>query len=122
MAGLEDDSIVSLSSLHAAEHFGLGRYSDPVDPWAHTKFMSSLERVLSPRGILYFSVPIGRERLEFNAHRIFDVSTVLTQFKKLRLVSFSYVDDVGELHEDVSPSGVPRSTSCGCGLFEFAKE
>jgi SAM-dependent methyltransferase len=122
LAGLKDNSVVSLSSLHAAEHFGLGRYSDPVDPWAHTKFMNSLERVLSPGGILYFSVPIGRERLEFNAHRIFDISTVRTQFKKLRLVSFSYVDDAGDFHENVSPSEVPRRTSCGCGLFEFTKQ
>ncbi len=122
LAGLKDNSVVSLSSLHAAEHFGLGRYSDPVDAWAHTKFMSSLERVLSPGGILYFSVPIGRERLEFNAHRIFDVTTVLAQFNQLNLVSFSYVDDAGDLHGDVCPSRVPRNTSCGCGLFEFTKE
>jgi hypothetical protein len=122
LAGLGSNSIISLSSLHAAEHFGLGRYSDPIDPWAHTTFMSSLQRVLSPGGVLYFSVPIGHERLEFNAHRIFDVSTVLTQFKQLRLMSFSYVDDMGDLHEGACPSDVPRNTSCGCGLFEFTKE
>ena len=28
----ESNSVDSLSSLHAAEHFGLGRYSDSVDP------------------------------------------------------------------------------------------
>lgn len=122
LAHLQNNSVGSLSSLHAAEHFGLGRYSDPVDAWAHTKFMNSLERVLSPGGILYFSVPVGKERLEFNAHRIFHVGTVLMQFKNLRLLSFSYVDDAGDLHEDVSPTGVPQSTSCGCGLFEFTKE
>lgn len=122
LASLEDNSIASLSSLHAAEHFGLGRYSDPVDAWAHSKFMSSLERVLSPSGFLYFSVPIGRERLEFNAHRIFDVNTVLTQFKSLRLASLSYVDAAGHLHEDVSPSDVSQEKSYGCGLFEFAKD
>jgi len=121
LSGLKSDSVVSLSSLHAAEHFGLGRYSDPVDPWAHISFMSSLERVLSPGGILYFSVPIGKERLEFNAHRIFDVDTVLTQFKKLSLVSFSYVDGAGDLHEDTSPY-LSRIVSRGCGLFEFTKE
>ena len=30
--GIKDNSIESLSSLHAVEHFGLGRYGDPVDP------------------------------------------------------------------------------------------
>jgi SAM-dependent methyltransferase len=122
LASLRDNSVVSISSLHVAEHFGLGRYSDPVDPWAHVKFMNSLERVLAPGGSLYFSVPIGRERVEFNAHRVFDPETILTQFKGLRLSSFSYVDDRGALHEDRSPADVPGNTSHGCGLFDFTKE
>jgi len=122
LTNVPSNTVVSLSSLHAAEHFGLGRYSDAVDPWGHVKFMNSLERTLSPGGTLYFSVPIGRQRLEFNAHRIFDVNTVLTQFKNLRLASFSYVDDAGDLHEDVSPFDVPKDTSSGCGLFEFTKD
>lgn len=121
LAGIPDSSVRSISSLHAAEHFGLGRYSDPIDPWAHTKFMSSLERVLAPEGSLYFSVPIGRERLQFNAHRIFGLETILAQFKHLRLCSFSYVDDAGDLHEDVAPADAPRNMECGCGLFEFTK-
>jgi hypothetical protein len=83
--------------------------------------MSSLQRVLARGGSLYFSVPIGKERLEFNAHRIFDPYTILTQFKLLRLSSFSYIDDMGDLHEDVSPADVPKNTNCGCGLFDFTK-
>jgi len=122
LANLRDDSVISISSLHVAEHFGLGRYADPVDPWAHTKFMRSLERVLAPGGNLYFSVPIGRERLEFNAHRIFDPATVLAHFERLRLTSFSYVDDAGALHEDVSLPDAPKNLSCGCGLFDFTKD
>src|SRR5262249_19182135 len=55
-----DDSIESLSTLHAVEHFGLGRYGDPVDPDACFSAMRSLARVLAPRGKLYFSVPVGR--------------------------------------------------------------
>jgi len=70
LAQIGTDSVVSLSSLHAAEHFGLGRYSDPVDPAACFEFMDALQRVLKPGGTLYFSVPVGRERLEFNAHRV----------------------------------------------------
>jgi hypothetical protein len=116
-----DHSVDSLSSLHAAEHFGLGRYSDPIDPRGHLKFMDSLQRVVAYGGRLYFSVPIGLERLEFNAHRIFSVDTVLAQFDALRLLSFSYVDDAGRLHENVLKTDVPRGTECGCGLFEFTK-
>jgi len=32
----ENDSIESLSCLHAAEHFGLGRYGDSIDPGVGT--------------------------------------------------------------------------------------
>ena len=97
---LSDDSVESLSSLHAAEHFGLGRYSDPIDPTACFQFMKSLQRVLAPSGVLYFSVPIGRERVEFNAHRVFSPATVLATFAALELISFSYIDDHGNLREN----------------------
>jgi hypothetical protein len=118
LAGFADRSIDSLSSLHAAEHFGLGRYSDPVDPGACFRFMATLQRVLAPGGRLYFSVPVGRERLEFNAHRVFAPQTIIDSFPGLRLVSFAWVDDDGQLHEDAR---VEDAAACGfgCGLFEF---
>lgn len=61
----------SLSCLHALEHFGLGRYGDPLlaDGWK--RGIQSFSRLLQPQGRLYLSVPIGRQRIEFNAHRIF---------------------------------------------------
>jgi hypothetical protein len=120
LCNCSDNSVDSLSSLHAAEHFGLGRYSDPIDPDACFRFMSSLQRVLSPGGRLYFSVPIGRERVDFNAHRVFATSTILSSFSGLSLVSFSCIDDDGDLHEDLLPTGLPQ-TEYGCGLFEFTK-
>ncbi len=113
-------SVNSISSLHAAEHFGLGRYSDPIDPGACFKFMTALERVLAPGGRLYFSVPIGRERVEFNAHRVFAPQTILDSFPGLQLLSFSFVGDDGDLYEDVDPSALPKS-ELACGLFEFTK-
>ena len=117
-----DDSIPSLSSLHVGEHFGLGRYSDPIAPMACFAFMSSLARVLAPGGRLYFSTPVGRERVEFNAHRVFALPTVLSHFNTLKLLSFSYVDDLGRLHEDADPRDFPQQSQYACGLFEFTKE
>ena len=117
---LETDSVDSISSLHAAEHFGLGRYSDPVDPQACFTFMRAMRRVLAPGGRLYFSVPVGRERVEFNAHRVFSPKTVLDTFSGLELVSFSFVGDDGCLYEDVNPLQLPES-DLACGLFEFTK-
>jgi len=120
LANIPDNSVDSLSSLHAAEHFGLGRYSDAVDPDACFRFMRSLERVLAPGGRLYFSVPMGRERVEFNAHRIFAFQTVVKAFPNLSIVSFSAVDDAGDLHENADPP-VVSDFEYGCGLFEFTK-
>ena len=121
LENLADDSVESISSLHAAEHFGLGRYGDSIDPLGYKKFMHCLNRVLAPAGRLYFSVPIGHERLCFNAHRVFSVQGVLQIFEGLSLHSFSYVDDNGDFYEDVSPDAVPEELLYGCGLFEFTK-
>jgi SAM-dependent methyltransferase len=116
-----DGSIDSLSSLHAAEHFGLGRYGDPIDPLGHVKFMAALGRVLAPGGRLYFSVPVGEERLQFNAHRILSPHSVLNGFHELRLVDFAYVDDKGDLRLGGKPEDCERLNN-GCGLFEFTKQ
>ena len=120
LKGFADHSVDSISSLHVAEHFGLGRYSDPVDPNAYLKFIKSLQRVLRPGGRLYFSVPIGRERVEFNAHRVFATSTIINSFEELSLVSFSFVDDLGRLHEYLDPECC-QNAEYGCGLFEFTR-
>ncbi len=120
LAQLPSNSVESLSSLHAAEHFGLGRYSDPVDPTACFKFMDALQRVLAPGGSLYFSVPVGRERVEFNAHRVFAPKTILDSFPQLQLLSFSYVGDDGRLYEDTDIAAAGQ-LDYGCGLFQFTK-
>jgi SAM-dependent methyltransferase len=115
-----DESIESLSSLHAVEHFGLGRYGDPVDPSAPSRMMRTLSRVLKPGGRLYFSVPVGRERLEFNAHRVFAPRSVMEAFPALQLVSFAAISDEGEL---LDPCGLDQVALAdyACGLFEFEK-
>lgn len=114
------DSLPSISTLHAVEHFGLGRYGDPIIPDGWLRAIRSLTRVLAPGGRLYFSVPIGRERLVFNAHRIFSPRTILDAFSALRLVSFSAVDDGGELIADADPDRFLDAHN-SCGLFELTK-
>lgn len=120
LSRFEDNSIFSLSSLHVAEHFGLGRYGDPIAPDACFRFMGALQRVLAVGGRLYFAVPMGRERVEFNAHRVFAPATILSAFSSLELVSFSFVGDDDSFNEDVDPRSFPES-EYACGLFEFTK-
>ncbi len=114
------DSLTSLSSLHAIEHFGLGRYGDAIDPIGHLKFMKSLIRVLAPGGKLYLGVPIGKERVEFNAHRIIAPETILREFGELTLRDFAAIGDDGLLYEDVQPSDF-KEADFSCGLFVFEK-
>ena len=61
----------SLSCLHTIEHFGLGRYGDAIDADGHLKGLDSLHKMLKKGGTFYFSTPIGKQRIEFNAHRVF---------------------------------------------------
>jgi SAM-dependent methyltransferase len=120
LLGISDDSVDSLSSLHATEHFGLGRYADPIDPEACFKAMAAMQRVLRPGGRLYFSVPVGFERLEFNAQRVFDPRTIPMTFHDLQLVSFAAVDDAGVFHPQADPEDFTRARYA-CGMFEFTK-
>lgn len=116
----QDGGITSLSCLHVLEHVGLGRYGDPIDPAGSLLAAAELERVLKPGGRLFLSVPVGRERVCFNAHRVFSPSTVRGFFQELRLKAFSLVDDAGQFNEEVSPEAA-ADLEYGCGLFEFVK-
>ncbi len=120
------ESCDSLSCLHAIEHFGLGRYGDTIKYDGHLLGMENLYRILKSGGKFYLSTPIGPQRIEFDAHRVFSVKYLLEQFNgKYRLDYFSFVDDKGELHEDVSlnEKDVLNNFGCvyGCGIFELTK-
>lgn len=62
----------SLSCLHALEHFGLGRYGDPINPQGYRLGLENMAKLLRDGGVFYLSTPIGLERVEFNASWVFD--------------------------------------------------
>lgn len=116
----------SISTLHVIEHFGLGRYGDPIDYYGHIKAIENITKMLKSGGKLYFSTPIGPQRIEFNAHRVFSIEYLLNIFKdSYTLDSFSYVDDSGDLYENVvlESDKVHSNFDCqyGCGIFELTK-
>jgi len=116
----------SLSCLHALEHFGLGRYGDPIDPSGHLKGFRSLIELLKPQGTFYLSFPIGRPMVEFNAHRVFDCQEVLSWpgSELLRLDTFDFVDDDGTVHEDIGLDALRvqcAQLEHGCGIYTFAR-
>lgn len=115
-----DASIASLSCLHVVEHVGLGRYGDPVNPSGSRWAAAELQRVVQPGGTLFLSVPVGRERVCFNAHRVFSPNTIQSFFPGLVLKSFSLIDDAGHFAEQV-PTVSAQELQYGCGLFELVK-
>ncbi|RLD66242.1 MAG: hypothetical protein DRI95_07075 [Bacteroidetes bacterium] len=71
----------SVSSLHAIEHFGLGRYGDTLDVNGHLKGIENITAMLKNGGKFHFSVPIGEPCVEFNVHRIFSIKYLLELFE-----------------------------------------
>jgi SAM-dependent methyltransferase len=116
----------SVSCLHALEHFGLGRYGDPISADGHVHGLRNLCRMVKHQGLLYLSVPIGRQRVEFNGQRVFAAKTLPSIIHSdFRLDRFSFVDDAGNIHENVAfPNrDVERNFGCnlGCGIYEFRR-
>ena len=116
----------SLSCLHALEHFGLGRYGDPIDADGYIKGFSALTAMLKKGGILYLSVPIGRDRIEFNGQRVFSIRRVHELYTEgFELINFSFINDDGDLVENVKDfrNGLETNYNLnyGCGIFELRK-
>jgi hypothetical protein len=111
----------SVSCLHALEHFGLGRYGDPLDLDGWKKGLSNLAKIVRVGGYLYLSVPIGNEQcIEFNAQRIFAPTTVVAAGRAcgLEMIEFSYINDSGDFVERTDPQGIRCEFGCGCYLFQ----
>ena len=115
----------SLSCLHAVEHFGLGRYTDPIDVNGHIKGIQNMVAMLSQGASLYLSVPIGKQdEVHFNAHRVFHVKTILNYSiikDNMRLERFDFVDDNGFLHLNQNVDEVEKSIKFCCGIYTLIK-
>lgn len=113
-----DGSVGSLSCMHVIEHIGLGRYGDPLDADGDLKAIRELVRVLAPGGNLLVVTPVGRARVQFNAHRIYDHEEFARAFAPLELAEFALIEECGERGLIVSPDpALVRAQNYGCGCF-----
>jgi len=117
----------SLSCLHALEHFGLGRYGDPIDPHGYAAGLGNMAKILRSGGLFYLSVPIGQERVEFNAHRIFDPRSLvrLAAANGLLLNEFAWIGPSRAVIQSSSPERDMDELSqlrYALGIFTFVKQ
>ncbi len=122
MAGYCD----SLSCLHALEHFGLGRYGDPIDPKGFERGLVNMSSLLRKDGVFYLSVPIGIDRVEFNAHRVFDPRVIvnLATQHSLRLSALTVIQSGGKVETpalDEAQLSSLANQRYALGIFVFQK-
>jgi len=116
----------SVSCLHALEHFGLGRYGDPVDPNGYARGVANLAGLVREGGALYLSVPIGVERVEFNAHRVFDPRRIVSiaANHSLRLTALHVITPDGRVEASLLDEGrlaTLAEQQYALGIFVFRK-
>lgn len=116
----EENSILSLSALCSLEHFGLGRYGDPVDPEACFKCFEQMQKKLKKGGKLFIALPIGQDGIAFNAHRIFYASTIISNFDRLKLIEYSIVRN-WKIEYNIDIHTYDHLSEAGTGLFYFEK-
>jgi SAM-dependent methyltransferase len=117
------DSVESLSCMHVVEHVGLGRYGDSIDPRGDVRAMGELARVVARGGSLIFVVPMGRPRIQYNAHRVYSYAQVVDSFAPLDLVEFALIPDDAEKRGMLTnpDPGIVAEQTYACGCFVFRK-
>lgn len=97
----------SFDAMFALLHFrSLGLGID-IDPNADLNEMKKAKSLLKSGGLLYLSIPVGKDRLVWNSHRIYGELRMKALFKGWRPVAYfgyTYEDlwkDTPRLHEPV---------------------
>jgi hypothetical protein len=111
----------SVSSLHSIEHFGLGRYGDPLDLEGHIKGLSNISECVQKGGILYVSFPVGLPRVEFNSQRILDPNLPILLLKNFTLEDFVLIPWNKVPIYGLNPSDIDLNESGNAGLYKFKR-
>lgn len=117
-------SVQSISCMHTIEHIGLGRYGDPIDPNGDIKAITELKRVTAKNGNLIIVVPVGKPKIEFNAHRIYSYEQIISYVvdEDFSLKEFAFIpehEDQGGLERNSQPKRViDADYACGCFWFK----
>jgi len=80
---IKTDVAFSYSSF---EHDGLGRYGDPINPDGDLLAMQEARNRLKEDGILFLGLPLGRDCLYWNAHRVYGTIRLPLLLKGFHLI------------------------------------
>lgn len=117
----------SISCLHTLEHFGLGRYGDKIDPDSFKKGLNNLYLLCKQGGSFHFSVPLGDNKVFFNAHRTFSLQYLFELLDPLfEIKSLSVIDDNGIFHKKIGLDDnriiENFNSKYGCAIFHLIKK
>jgi SAM-dependent methyltransferase len=116
----DDNTVECLSCMHTIEHIGLGRYGDKLDTDGDLKAIKELQRVTKIGGHLLIVTPVGKPRIQFNAHRIYSFEMINELFTDFELKDFSLVKDDQTYIDHANPALV-QEQAYGCGCFWYQK-
>lgn len=101
------DAVFSYSSI---EHSGLGRYGDPLNPNGDIETMERIYSSLTDGGYCFLGIPVGKDHLVWNAHRIYGEKRLklifLDKFKEIEWFGC----DKNYIHTCPVPTGNPDCT------------
>ena len=124
----KDSSIESISCMHTIEHIGLGRYGDPIDPDGDIKAINELKRVTAVGGSFLFVTPVGKPKIEYNAHRIYSYDQVMKLMEGMTLKEFTLITE-SEKGPEADNGFIVNATKemvdaekYACGCFWFVKK
>ena len=81
-------------SISSFEHYGLGRYGDPINPIGDLEIMQKAKKIISKNGLLFLGIPIGKDFLHFNVGRIYGMTRILLLMEEWKLIeSFGLFSD-----------------------------
>lgn len=82
-------------SISSFEHDGLGRYGDNINPNGDLEAMEYVyENLIADNGKLFLSVPIGKDQVVFNAHRIYGKKRFFKLIEGFKIInSYGFEED-----------------------------
>lgn len=104
MSPIKFDYLLAISSY---EHFGLGRYGDPINPNGDLDAMHNARSMLKDGGLLFLAVPIGQDQLFWNAHRIYGAIRFPLLIKEWDVIESFGFEDTDFRNEDLSAAHQP---------------